>query len=132
MDTYSALATKATISGTPVTDMTVFANEYLNVFTTGFHYAFGVAILAMVLSLVIFVINRKKLPHRIRQTMHTCAVLPLVRSSPLQWHRPLLQPPSCWDRGIFFWFSFHQNGLTLTYFAKEYTDLNLFGMAISA
>ena len=36
VDTYSALATKATISGTPVTDMTVFANEYLNVFTTGF------------------------------------------------------------------------------------------------
>ena len=33
---------------------------------------------------------------------------------------------------IFFWFSFHQNGLTLTYFAKEYTDLNLFGMPISA
>ena len=25
---------------------------------------------------------------------------------------------------IFFWFSFHQNGLTLTYFAKDYTDLN--------
>ena len=24
---------------------------------------------------------------------------------------------------IFFWFSFHQNGLTLTFFAKEYTDL---------
>ena len=33
---------------------------------------------------------------------------------------------------IFFWFSFHQNGLTLTFFAKEYTDLNLFGMPISA
>ena len=31
VDTYSALAAKATISGTPVTDMTVFANEYLNV-----------------------------------------------------------------------------------------------------
>jgi POT family proton-dependent oligopeptide transporter len=25
---------------------------------------------------------------------------------------------------IFFWFSFHQNGLTLTYFAKNYTDLS--------
>jgi POT family proton-dependent oligopeptide transporter len=25
---------------------------------------------------------------------------------------------------IFFWFSFHQNGLTLTYFAKDYTDLS--------
>ena len=28
-------------------------------------------------------------------------------------------------------FSFHQNGLTLTFFAKEYTDLNLFGMPIA-
>ena len=33
---------------------------------------------------------------------------------------------------IFFWFSFHQNGLTLTYFARDYVDLsmidvNLFG-----
>jgi POT family proton-dependent oligopeptide transporter len=25
---------------------------------------------------------------------------------------------------IFFWFSFHQNGLTLTYFAKDYSDLS--------
>ena len=25
---------------------------------------------------------------------------------------------------IFFWFSFHQNGLTLTFFAKDYTDLS--------
>src|SRR5690554_7313989 len=26
---------------------------------------------------------------------------------------------------IFFWFSFHQNGLTLTYFAKDFTNLSL-------
>ncbi|MDO8896068.1 MAG: MFS transporter, partial [Bacteroidales bacterium] len=26
---------------------------------------------------------------------------------------------------IFFWFSFHQNGLTLTFFAKDYTDLSM-------
>ena len=25
---------------------------------------------------------------------------------------------------IFFWFSFHQNGLTLTFFARDYTDLS--------
>jgi proton-dependent oligopeptide transporter, POT family len=25
---------------------------------------------------------------------------------------------------IFFWFSFHQNGVTLTFFAKDYTDLS--------
>jgi POT family proton-dependent oligopeptide transporter len=32
---------------------------------------------------------------------------------------------------IFFWFSFHQNGLTLTFFAKEYTSLVLFGNNIT-
>jgi len=33
---------------------------------------------------------------------------------------------------IFFWFSFHQNGLTLTYFAKDYTQLKFLGMDITA
>ena len=33
---------------------------------------------------------------------------------------------------IFFWFSFHQNGLTLTLFAQDYTRLEIFGMPISA
>ena len=32
---------------------------------------------------------------------------------------------------IFFWFSFPSNGLTLTYFAKEYTDFESVGMPIS-
>ena len=33
---------------------------------------------------------------------------------------------------IFFWFSFHQNGLTLTLFAQDYTRLEIFGMPITA
>jgi len=32
---------------------------------------------------------------------------------------------------IFFWFSFHQNGLTLTFFARDYTELSLFGLNFS-
>lgn len=33
---------------------------------------------------------------------------------------------------IFFWFSFHQNGLTLTYFAKDYTRLSIGSLGLSA
>ena len=33
---------------------------------------------------------------------------------------------------IFFWFSFHQNGLTLTYFAKDYTLLKLGSLNLTA
>jgi POT family proton-dependent oligopeptide transporter len=31
---------------------------------------------------------------------------------------------------IFFWMSFHQNGLTLTFFAKEYTDLSIMKVSL--
>jgi len=33
---------------------------------------------------------------------------------------------------IFFWLSFHQNGLTLTFFAKEYTDLSSMKISLGA
>jgi POT family proton-dependent oligopeptide transporter len=33
---------------------------------------------------------------------------------------------------IFFWLSFHQNGLTLTYFARDYTDLSSMKVSIGS
>ncbi len=98
-----------------------FASDYLNVFATGFHYAFAVAIFAMLISLVIYLVNKNKFPNpslqhdksfhgeemdikEVRQRLYALfAVFAVV---------------------IFFWFSFHQNGLTLTFFAKDYTDLS--------
>ena len=50
-------------SGTAVPDLTAFANEYLNVFTTGFHYAFGVAIFALLISFVIYMANKNSFPN---------------------------------------------------------------------
>ena len=132
VDTYSALATKATISGTPVTDMTVFANEYLNVFTTGFHYAFGVAILAMVLSLVIFVINRKKFPDPSKKVAAKAGDATAVEMSAQEVRQRMYALFAVFGVVIFFWFSFHQNGLTLTYFAKDYTRLNIGSLGLSA
>ncbi len=119
---FSELATQ--VSGAPVMDLPGFADKYLSVFTTGYHYAFGIAIFAMLISLVIYLTNKNNFPgvkvpaaqggnkavgsemsvQEIRQRMYALfAVFAVV---------------------IFFWFSFHQNGLTLTMFAKEYTDLS--------
>ena len=52
LESFQTMANTA--SGTSVTDLTAFANEYLNIFTTGFHYAFGVAIFAMAISFVVY------------------------------------------------------------------------------
>ena len=59
-ETFQKLA--AEVSNGTATDLTTFANSYLNVFSTGFHYAFGVAIVAMLVSLLIYVVNKSKFP----------------------------------------------------------------------
>lgn len=131
VDTYSVLANKSMMSGAPVPDMTAFANDYLNVFTTGFHYAFGVAIIAMAVSLVIFIFNKAKFPDPSKKAAAKAgnAAIEMTAQEVKQRIYALF---AVFGVVIFFWFSFHQNGLTLTFFAKEYTDLNLFGMSISA
>ena len=57
---FAELSTQ--VSTVAPTDLLTFANEYLNVFNTGFHYAFGVAIFAMLISVVIWLKNKNHLP----------------------------------------------------------------------
>lgn len=126
---YTRMASES--SSASVTDLTAFANSYLNVFTTGFHYAFGVAIVAMAVSLLIYVLNKKKFPDPSKKSASNSAST-VVEMSASEVKQRIYALFAVFGVVIFFWFSFHQNGLTLTFFAKEYTDLNLFGMAISA
>lgn len=129
-ETYHTLVEKA--SNAPVQDYTAFASDYLNVFTTGFHYAFGVAIIAMVISLTIYLLNKRNFPDPSKKAVASSASSATVEMSIQEVKQRMYALFAVFGVVIFFWFSFHQNGLTLTYFAKEYTDLNLFGMPISA
>ncbi|HBG71832.1 MAG: symporter [Bacteroidetes bacterium GWF2_43_63] len=114
------LASKAGFTGT---DMTTFANEYLNVFATGFHYAFAVAIGAMLISLVIYLTNKKKFPNP-KTKQEIAAGVQAGEMDIKEVKQRLYALFAVFAVVIFFWFSFHQNGLTLTYFAKDYTDLS--------
>lgn len=102
-------------------DMTTFANQYLDVFVTGFHYAFAIAIIAMAISLIIYVINKKNFPDPSTKTKSSSSE---VEMSAKEVKQRLYALFAVFGVVIFFWFSFHQNGLTLTYFAKDYTDLS--------
>ena len=123
-DNFHALADKA--SSAPVTDYTAFAGDYLNVFTTGFHYAFGIAIIAMLISLIIYVVNKRNFPDPSQKAK--AAAGEITEMSAQEVRQRILALFAVFAVVIFFWFSFHQNGLTLTFFAKEYTDLS--GMVI--
>lgn len=117
------LAEMASKAGFTGTDLSVFANEYLGLFSTGFHYAFAVAIIAMAISLTIYVVNKKKFPDPANKVQHTTDAKE-VEMSVQEIKQRLYALFAVFAVVIFFWFSFHQNGLTLTFFAKDYTDLS--------
>ena len=115
------LASEAGYAGT---DLTAFANEYLNVFTTGFHYAFAVAIFAMLISLMIYLANKNKFPDPANKKSVGEGGAAVEEMDIKEVKQRLYALFAVFAVVIFFWFSFHQNGLTLTYFAKDYTDLS--------
>lgn len=120
---FTSLASQA--SGKTVSDLTAFANEYLNAFTEGFHYAFGVAIFAMMISLTIYLLNKKKFPNpKDKDAKVDPNNVKNIEMDIKEVKQRMYALFAVFGVVIFFWFSFHQNGLTLTYFAKEYTNLS--------
>ena len=111
--------------GAPFTDMTLFVNSYLDVFTRGFHLAFAIAIIAMAISLVVYLINKKNFPDPALKAKRTETDKAQVAMDAREVKQRLYALMAVFGVVIFFWFSFHQNGLTLTYFAKDFTDLSI-------
>ncbi len=121
MSRLQSLASEAGFAGT---DLATFSSGYLNVFTTGFHYAFAVAIVAMLISLVIYLFNKNKFPDPADKHIDSSANAAVAEMDIKEVKQRLYALFAVFAVVIFFWFSFHQNGLTLTYFAKDYTDLS--------
>jgi len=117
------LAQMAADAGYTGTDLSAFSYEYLGLFATGFHYAFAVAIIAMAISLTIYLVNKNKFPDPANKVKHASDA-PAVEMSVQEIKQRIYALFAVFAVVIFFWFSFHQNGLTLTYFAKDYTDLS--------
>lgn len=131
--TFQIMATEASI--TTVTDLTAFSNEYLNVFTTGFHYAFGVAIFAMAISFVVYLMNKKYFPNPkslAKSTDKEDASPDEIKMDIKEIKQRMYALFAVFGIVIFFWFSFHQNGLTLTFFARDYTLLKIGSWELSA
>lgn len=124
---FTELTTEVSKSGVPA-DLGVFANQYLDVFNTGFHYAFAAAIVAMLISLVVFIVNKNKLPDpalKVARTKKETVTDNAPQMSTDEVRQRLYALFAVFAVVIFFWFSFHQNGVTLTFFANDYTDLSL-------
>ncbi len=152
------------VSGTTVTDLGAFANQYLDVFAKGYNYAFGIAAGAMVISMLVYIFFNKLLPKvskapadpsKPKASANVFSFMVgaglMVTTSVIFWLAMddvalgaavglfvgfvaiMLQISTKEERPrisslilvffvvIFFWMSFHQNGLTMTFFARDYT-----------
>jgi proton-dependent oligopeptide transporter, POT family len=159
---FQQLANNASLSG-PVTDLAGFSHKYLEVFSKGYNYAFGIAAGTMILSLLVYVIFNRFLPdkekkatevsekvafnpftllaaiaamgitayvlHFIRQVGWTAGfafglfaafITWIILNAEKEEMSRIVALVLVFVVVIFFWMSFHQNGLTLTLFARDY------------
>lgn len=130
MENLNTLAGKVVLDGTPIADMGQFVNSYLDVFNRGFHYAFMAAIVAMLISLVIYLMNKSKFPDPGKKAAASKVEKSAVSKEEIQMSATEIRQRiyalfAVFGVVIFFWLSFHQNGYSLTYFARDYVDLSV-------
>jgi len=168
------LANDVMINKEPVTDLMAFAQNYIDVFSRGYNWAFAIAAGAMIVSLIVYVIFNRMLPNKEKPAVEAKAKTAEVSSSKKSLGLILaigiiaISSALFWLLGkitgiadlnyllggavglfvafvtymftistkeekprvgalslvfivvIFFWMSFHQNGLTLTMYARDY------------
>lgn len=128
-ENLKTLASEVSLNGTQFADMTTFVNSYLDVFNRGFQYAFMAAIVAMLISLVIYVVNKAKFPDPAKKAVKANAGNKAsqeeVEMSATEIRQRIYALFAVFGIVIFFWLSFHQNGYSLTYFARDYVDLSV-------
>ena len=122
------------VSKAPVADLGSFVHQYLEVFVTGFHYAFAVAIIAMAISFTVWVLNKKFFPDpkSAKQKAEDNKASGVTEMDIKEVKQRMYALFAVFGVVIFFWFSFHQNGLTLTFFARDYTVLKMASFNLSA
>ncbi len=120
-------ANDAYIIAPETVDLSVFTKSYLDVFSHGFQYAFMAAIIAMGISLVIYLSNKNKFPDPAKKAIekeNNPTSKEEIAMSIQEIRQRVYALFAVFGIVIFFWLSFHQNGYSLTFFARDYVNLN--------
>ena len=94
-----------------------------------YHYAFGVACLSLIASIAIYYIFRSTFAHTDRSKKAAAAGNANVKElTPAETKERIVCLCLVFAVVIFFWMAFHQNGATLTFFARDYTATSSTGI----
>jgi POT family proton-dependent oligopeptide transporter len=102
-----------------------FSETYINALSKSYHYAFGVACLSLIISTIIFLGFKKYYKHadltEKQKSANADTKAGIIELSGEETRRRVLALFLIYFVVIFFWMSFHQNGFTMTFFARDYT-----------
>lgn len=128
---YMAINIGALFAPTAAVEIMRYVEKNMGVsHADAYHYAFGVACISLVVSIAIY--------YAFRSTFKHADYSAKAAAASGEGNVPELSKQETKDRVvalclvfavvIFFWMAFHQNGSTLTFFAKEYTATQSFGL----
>ena len=130
LDNASAMTAEATSNlntlaqqvGGNISDMGAFCTKYLEVFNTGVHYSFIASVAAMLISLVIFIYYQKIFPTPAKKEAQAAVdYTPEERKAMANEIKQRMYALfAVLGVAVFFWFSFHQNGQSLSVFARDF------------
>ncbi|MCX6243540.1 MAG: peptide MFS transporter [Bacteroidetes bacterium] len=105
------------------TSLADFSHQYIDAISGAYNAGFAVAAVSMIASLLIFILFRKyyktaDVTHKQKKAEFGSQIVDLTRS---QVKDRLVALGLVFFVVLFFWMAFHQNGFTLTIFARDYT-----------
>lgn len=110
------------VAGEVPADLGAFCSQYLDVFNTGVHYSFIGSVVAMLISLTIFLASKRMFPAPGKKVKaESVSYTPEEKAAMAKEIKQRLYALfAVLGIAIFFWFSFHQNGQSLSYFARDF------------
>lgn len=110
-------------------DTMVFCQSYIEKLSEAYNYGFAVACVSLIVSILIYYGFRRTFRHADYNAKTVSeGHVPVEELSPAETRQRIVALCLVYAVVLFFWMAFHQNGLTLTFFARDYTQASASGV----
>ncbi len=111
-----------------------FSAQYIDSLSQAYNYGFGVACISLIVSALIYFSFRSSFKSvessvKAKPSAESKTSAAVEQITPAESKQRVIALILVYIVVIFFWMAFHQNGLTLTYFARDYTAASVTGFS---
>lgn len=115
--------------GGDASDLASFSAHYVEKLSSAYNMGFAVACVSLVVSYLIYVFSRRTFKHAdVTAKQQAASGAAQVELTPAQTRSRITALLLVFAVVIFFWMAFHQNGSTMTFFARDYTTSEATGL----